>query len=183
MIRLKTCSRSLGTLYMSWYSESVRCLTQVFSWTGMLFLVAAAQGLVKLPHHKISLSIQSAPIVISSDIGLDGKLDIAFLFFSRLGLGVKSVPECISPGLTRPEDSPSVRSDAMRSSYSVLKFFFALELDCPSLELMLDVILFSFCLASEDCSFLRPLFSVTDLEVLLNPSSSAVSASGRSEVF
>ena len=41
-----------------------------------------------VPIDVISLSnVEDAPIVIPFDIGLDGELDFAFLFFSRLGLG------------------------------------------------------------------------------------------------
>ena len=77
----------------------------------------------------ISLSnVEDIAIVIQSDIGLDGELDFAFLLFSCLGLGVESVSECISPGWSKPEDNPSVRSNAMRSSYNVLKLFLNLIL-------------------------------------------------------
>ena len=41
--------------------------------------------------------VEVAPIVIPSDIGLSGELDNAFLPFSYLGLGVKSISECTSP--------------------------------------------------------------------------------------
>ena len=96
-----------------------------------------------VPIDIISLSnAEDAPIVIPFDIGLDGELDIAFLFFSRLGLGVISFSECISPGWLSPENSSSVRRDAMRSSYNVLKLVFAPELDCSSLGPMLDIIAF-----------------------------------------
>ena len=123
----------------------------------------------------ISLSnVEDISIGTQSDIGLDGELDIAFLLFSCLGLGVKSVSECISPGWSKPEDNPSVRSDAMRSSYKVLKLF---------LGLRLDIITFLPCLTREDCSFLRLLLLVSDLEVALNNSSSHASVSERSEVL
>ena len=79
--------------------------------------------------HIISLSnVEDVPIIIPSDIVLDGEFDIAFLLFSCLGLGVKSVSECISPGWSKTEDNPSDRSGAMRSSYIVLKLFLAFEL-------------------------------------------------------
>ena len=42
----------------------------------------------------ISLSdVEDAPIVSPSDNSLDGQVDIAFLFISCLGLGVKSMSE------------------------------------------------------------------------------------------
>ena len=86
----------------------------------------------------ISLSnVEGVSIVIPSDIGLDGELDIAFLHFSCLGLDVKSVFECISPGGSKP-----AQSDVMRSSYHVIKLVLAFELCCSSLGLMLDIIAF-----------------------------------------
>ena len=101
----------------------------------------------------ISLSnVEDVPLVILSDIGLDGELDIAFLHFSCLGLVLKSVFECISPRWSKP-----ARSDVMRSSYNVFRLFLAFELGCCSLGLMLDIIAFLPCLTREDCSFIRLL--------------------------
>ena len=46
----------------------------------------------------ISLSnVESVSTGIHSDTGLDGEVDIAYLFFSCFGLEVKSVSEFISP--------------------------------------------------------------------------------------
>ena len=91
--------------------------------------------------------------------------------------------ECISPGWSNTEDNPSDWSGAMRLSYIVLKFFLAFELGCSSLRLMLDIIAFLPCLTREDCSFLRLLLLVSDLDVPLNNSSSHASASECSEVL
>ena len=44
---------------MSGGSESVISLTRILPWTGAIFLVAAAHEFIKLPHHKIKLSVQS----------------------------------------------------------------------------------------------------------------------------
>ena len=48
------------------------------------------------------------PSLSQFDIGLNGELYIAFLLFSCLEPGVNSVLEYISPGLSKPEDNPSV---------------------------------------------------------------------------
>ena len=136
-----------------------------------------------VPTDIIRLSnVEDVPIFIPSDIRLDGELDIAFLLFSCLGLGLKSVSKCISPGWSKPEDNTAVGNDTMRSSYNVLKLFHAFELDCSSLGLKLDIIAFFPCLTREDCSFLRYWLSVSDLDVPLNNTSSLASASERSEV-
>ena len=137
-----------------------------------------------VPTDIISLSnVEDVLTVIPFDIGLNGEFDIAFLLISCLGLGVKSVSESISPRWPKPEDNPSVRSEAMRSSFNVLKLFLASELGCSSLGLMLDIIAFLSCLTREDCSFHRLLPLVPDLDVPLNNSSSPASASERSEVL
>ena len=62
-------------------------------------------------------------IVIPFDTGLDGEVDITFLFFTCFELGVKSVSECMNPRWSTPEDSPSDSSEVKRSSYNVLKLF------------------------------------------------------------
>ena len=71
----------------------------------------------------------------------------------------------------------------MRSSNNALKFFLAVELGCPSLGLMLDIIAFLPCLTREDCSFLRLLLLISNLNVPLINISSFASASRRSEVL
>ena len=124
-----------------------------------------------VPIDTTSLSIfEHVPIVIPPDIGLDGEWEIALLLFSCLGLGVKFVSECISPAWPKTEDNPSVRSDVKHSSYTVLKLFLAFELDCSFLGLMLGIIAFLPCLAREDCSFLRLMILVSNLDVPLNNS-------------
>ena len=50
-----------------------------------------------VPIDIINLSkVEDIPIVNPSDIGLDGELGIALLWFSCFELGVKSVSECTS---------------------------------------------------------------------------------------
>ena len=105
----------------------------------------------------ISLSkFEAAPIVIPSDIGLDGELDLAFLLFSCLGLGVKSVSECISP------DGQS-QKHCHAFIVQCLETLSFLELGCSSLGLMLHIIGFLPCLTREDCSFFRQLLLVSNL--------------------
>ena len=89
--------------------------------------------------------------------------------------------ECISPGPSYLEDNPSVRSDVMCSSYIVLKLLFDFEHGCSSLGFMLDIIAFLPCLTREDCSFLRLLPLISDLDVPLNNSFSRTTTSERSE--
>ena len=73
-----------------------------------------------MPIDIISLSnFEDSPIVILLDIGLDGEIEITFFLFSCLGLGVKSVSECISTGWSKQEESRSVRRDVVSSSYKV----------------------------------------------------------------
>ena len=73
-----------------------------------------------VPVDNIRLSIvEDVPIVIPSDIGLGGELDIAFLFFSCFGLAKKIVSESTSPRWPKPEASQSTWSDVMRLLYKV----------------------------------------------------------------
>ena len=143
-----------------------------------------------IPTDIISLSnVEDVPIVIPSDIGFNGELDIAFYLFSCLllrspcpWLVVKSVSHCISPGWSKPEDNPSAPSDAMRSSYIVLKLFLAFDLGCSSLGLMLDIIEFLPCLTRGECSLLRLMLLISVLDVPLDNSSSRTLTAERSEV-
>ena len=61
-------------------------------------LVLDDAPLLCVPIDIISLSnVEDAPINIPSDIGLVGESDNAFLLFSCLGLGVKSIPSAPAP--------------------------------------------------------------------------------------
>ena len=66
----------------------------------------------------------------------------------------------------------------MISLFNVLKLFIAFDFDCSfslsnSLGVMLDIIAFLLCLAREECSFLRLLLLVSNLDVPLKNNSSS----------
>ena len=91
--------------------------------------------------------------------------------------------ECAIPRLSKPEDGPPDWSDVRRSSYNVIKLFFAFEYDCSSQGLMLDIIAFLLYLARENRSFLPLSPLVSNLDVTLNDTSTLALLSERSEVF
>ena len=84
--------------------------------------------------------------------------------------------------MSKIDSNPLVRSNVMRLSNNVLKFFFIFDLDSSSLGLMLDIIAFLLCLAREDCSTLPISFLVSDIDGPMNITSSPALASERSEV-